>query len=82
MTDIFPEKVNWSRVLDDLKGCGWSVYAVAKAMGKKYDTVQGWREHEPKHADGVALLTLHARECRALCSTANIPENPCTDKTV
>lgn len=61
MTEIHVEPVNWGQVLDELKLAGYSQYFVAKALGRHWNTVEGWREHEPRHADGQALLTLHMR---------------------
>ena len=81
MTEIFQEKEDWGRILDELRESGWSIYAIANALGRKWDTVNGWREHEPKHSDGEALRELHARECES-SSTGNIPVSPYTDKTV
>lgn len=66
MTDVFPVKTNWGEMLDDLKEAGISIYAVAKAMGKSWDTVDGWRQCEPRHCDGEALKTIHAKYCRRL----------------
>lgn len=66
MTEIFQEKTNWAKLLDDLRDAGHSGYAVAKALGRNWDTVQGWRQHEPKHSDGEALKALHAQYCRRI----------------
>lgn len=66
MTEIFAERTDWGALLDDLVGAGFTVYAIAKAMGKSWNTVQGWRIHEPKHCDGEALKALHFRHCRRI----------------
>lgn len=66
MTEVFFEPVDFGKLLDDLEARGWSGYAVAKALGRSWDTVQGWRKHQPRHQDGEALKALHARECRTL----------------
>lgn len=63
MTEIFPTKTNWAKLLDELREAGYSGYYVAKALGRNWDTVQGWREHEPRHCDGEALKALHAKLC-------------------
>jgi hypothetical protein len=64
MTEIFQEKEDWNRILDDLAEAGYSVYRVAQMLGHKWDTVKAWRVGDPKHADGKALLVLHARVCK------------------
>lgn len=66
MTDVYPEKTNWALLLDDLRDAGYTGYAVAKALGRKWDTVQGWRTAEPKHSDGEALKAIHAKYCRRI----------------
>ena len=76
--DIFRRRVDWSCILDSLRDAGWSGYRVANALGRKWDTVQGWRTGEPKHADGEALLILF----REHCSTVNIPYSPDTCERV
>lgn len=63
MTEIYVESENWGRILDELRDAGMSGYAVAKALGRNWDTVQGWRKHEPRHCDGEALKALHAKHC-------------------
>jgi nitrogen regulatory protein PII-like uncharacterized protein len=63
VTEVFLQKTDWGRLLDELRDAGYTGYAVAKAMGRNWDTVQGWREHEPKHSDGEALKALHAKYC-------------------
>lgn len=66
MTDIFPVKANWGQMLDDLKAAGISIYSVAKALGRHWDTVDGWRQSEPRHCDGEALKAIHAKYCRRI----------------
>lgn len=61
MTEVFATPIDFGRLLDELRDAGYSGYAVAKALGKSWDTVQGWREHQPRHADGEALKALHAK---------------------
>jgi hypothetical protein len=62
--DIFQEKQDWGRILDELKAAGVSTYKVAIHLGRDWDTVNGWREHEPRYSDGQALLKLHASHTR------------------
>lgn len=66
MTDVFPQKTNWAQLLDELKDAGVSVYSVAKALGRSWDTVDGWRKSEPRHSDGEALKVIHAKYCRQI----------------
>ena len=66
MTDVFPVKTNWGQMLDDLKEAGISIYSVAKAMGRSWNTVQSWRTVEPRHCDGEALKAIHAKYCRQI----------------
>lgn len=63
---VYQVKTDWGRLLDELRDAGWSGYAVANALGKSWNTVQGWRKSEPKHSDGEALKALHARNARAI----------------
>ena len=66
MTEIFQEKEDWGRILDELRACGVSTYKVALQLGRDWDTVNGWRQHEPRHSDGKALLKLHAMICLSI----------------
>lgn len=63
---IYQVKTNWAQLLDELRDAGFSGYYVAKELGRNWDTVQGWRNHEPKHSDGEALKALHQRHCRTI----------------
>lgn len=69
MTNVYPQKIDWGRILDELRAAGVSTYRVAMLLGKDWDTVNGWRRHEPRHCDGEALLRLHSEACKA--STTN-----------
>lgn len=60
MNAIFVERLDCGKLLDELRDAGYSGYYVANALGRNWNTVQGWREHEPKHSDGEALKALHA----------------------
>lgn len=61
MTEVFADPIDFGRMLDELRDAGYSGYAVAQSLGKSWNTVQGWRRHQPKHSDGEALKALHAR---------------------
>jgi hypothetical protein len=64
--EVYQEKTDWGKILDELRDAGYSGYRVAQALGRSWNTVQGWREHEPKHSDGEALKALHAKLCRRI----------------
>lgn len=59
MTEIFQEKQDFGRLIDELNAAGYSTYWIAQRLGRNWDTVNGWRKHEPKHSDGEALMALH-----------------------
>lgn len=62
---VYPAKVDWVDVLNDLKIAGVSGYRVAALLGMEWSTVQGWLKEgkEPRHSTGQALLELHQRHC-------------------
>lgn len=53
-------RVDWERIIADLRRSGLSVVEVADAVGIPKSTLLGYRnfDAEPKHADGEALLRL------------------------
>lgn len=61
MTYIEPIKTNWEQILEDLRLAKWTTYKVAHALGKKWETVDAWKNgsSEPRHSEGEALLKLH-----------------------
>lgn len=61
MTEVFVAPTDFGLLLDELRDAGYSGYAVAQALGKNWNTVQGWRKSQPRHADGEALKALHAK---------------------
>lgn len=64
MTDIYPHKLNWRQILQDMKDKGCSIYMAAKKLGRPETTVQSWAAgHEPSHSHGAALLQLHTQVC-------------------
>ena len=64
--DIYPPRIDWRRILDDLRDHGCTGYRVAIALGTEWSTVQRWREGaEPRYGYGRALLRLHAQHCGA-----------------
>lgn len=52
------QRVNWFRLLADLKRAGFSHYAVAKDLGIPRETVRDWssRVQEPRHYAGELLI--------------------------
>ena len=68
MTEIFPVKADWTKILAELDAAGYTTYHLSNALGKKYETVKAWKlGGEPRHSDGVAILELHLKVCK--CST-------------
>lgn len=66
------ERVDWAKIIDDFLVRGWTIYAIAKELDQRWEKVNNWRHHEPKHYDGQALLKLHSEECTSsssACST-------------
>ena len=79
MGDINPKKLDWRRILDDIKCRGTSIYQAAKIIGKPETTVQAWHtgKHEPSYSNGAAVLLLHARVCGE-----ELTKNRCTEEVV
>ncbi len=64
MGDINPKRLDWRRIISDLKSRGVSIYQAAKILGKPETTVQSWWVgHEPSHSNGAAVLLLHSKIC-------------------
>ena len=62
--DIYPRKVDWQQILNDMKQAGMAYSAQATALGKEWSTFQRWMEgSELKYGDGTALLRLHMAVC-------------------
>lgn len=52
-------RIDWFRVLDDLRRHGLPNAQVAKRIGVPTTTLLGWKQGaEPKHTDGELLLDL------------------------
>lgn len=58
-----PQRIDWFRILADLRVQGYSLYAVADETGIPRKTLDGYRTHgaEPRHSDGELLLALWER---------------------
>lgn len=69
-------RTDWAQVLDELRAAGYSPYRIAKLLGRKWDTVQAWREGEPKHSDGEALLRLHTEATAGRVLVDGITQTP------
>lgn len=56
-------RIDWFRVLADLRVQGYSLYSVADETGIPRKTLEGYRNHgaEPRHSDGELLLALWER---------------------
>ena len=57
------KRVDWPRIIEDLRRTGLSVEGMSEATGIPRSTLLGYRnlDAEPKHADGEALLNLWRR---------------------
>lgn len=61
---IYPVRIDWKRLFDELRGFGWTPYKVALTLCVDAPTAYGWSKGaEPRHAYGAALLVLHRRVC-------------------
>ena len=64
MGDIYAKRLDWPRILQDLKDKGCSLYKAAKILGRPETTLQSWwKGHEPSHSNGAAILQLHSALC-------------------
>ncbi len=62
--DIYPRKVNWTQIIQDMRHAGMIYSAQATALGKEWSTFQRWMDgSELKYGDGTALLRLHMTVC-------------------
>lgn len=57
------QRVDWWRILDDLRRSGLGFEAVSNGTGIPTATLAGYKnlDVEPKHADGSVLITLWKR---------------------
>lgn len=67
--DIYPPKIDWKLILEDLRDHGCSGYRVAKVLDVQWSSVHYWihcrKPPELDYGIGRALLLLHARYCGA-----------------
>lgn len=60
---IYPARMPWGAMVDDLNAAGCSTSRIATILGVDRATVQGWDKSEPRHSTGEALIELHAQVC-------------------
>lgn len=61
---IYPVRIDWSRLMRELRQFGWTPYKVATTMCADPPTAYAWEQGaEPRHSYGAALLALHAAVC-------------------
>lgn len=54
-----PTRVDWFKIIDDLKRQGVSLYGICAAIGVSPQKLCGYKQgSEPKHGDGEKLLKL------------------------
>ena len=58
-----PHRIDWFRVLTDLRVQGYSLHGVSEVTGIPRTTLIGYKDLdvEPRHSDGEALLALWER---------------------
>jgi len=61
---IYPVKLNWPQIIDDIILTGRSYSDIANLVGVPWSTAQRWRDgSEPMESSGRSLLALHCRCC-------------------
>lgn len=67
MEYVYPAKLPWPTIMDDLKAKGCAYHRQAILIGVPWSTYQRWMagEGEPRHSQGVAILALHTTVCGA-----------------
>lgn len=61
---IYPKKLNWPQIFNDLAEHNVSPYQVSVLIGVKWSTLQRWLvDVEPRYSVGVSILELHSRYC-------------------
>lgn len=78
MGDINAVRLDWPRILQDMKDRGTSIYQAAKILGRPETTVQSWcKGHEPSYSNGAAILLLHSKVCGE-----ELTKNRCNEEVV
>lgn len=61
---VYPVKINWARLMTELRSAGWTPYKVAGTLCADHPTAYAWANgSEPSHSYGAALLRLHQTIC-------------------
>ncbi len=72
---IYPRRVDFQQLIEDIVGTGMSYFGIARAMGVSWSTLQKWRKgSEPRHSTGSALLGLHRQICGTEINQQRITE--------
>lgn len=59
-----PMKVDWARLMRELREAGWTPYKVALTLCADHPTAYSWAQgSEPRHSYGAALMRLHKAIC-------------------
>ena len=58
MTTATEQRVDWFRLLADLKRLGFSLRSLPEHVHIPYETMRDWanKGHEPRHSDGERLI--------------------------
>jgi predicted transcriptional regulator len=76
--DIFRKRLNWRVIIIEIRDYGYSIYEIAKRLGKPESTVRSWMEgHEPSHSHGQAILEFHIK-----CFGEEATKNRCNEESV
>lgn len=61
---VYPLKIHWPTIIDDMRERGISPYRQAKTISCEWSTFQRWKNgSQPLFANGHALLILHSKIC-------------------
>ena len=61
---VYPVRIDWKRLFDELRLFGWTPYKVALTLCVDPPVAYGWAKgNEPRHAYGAALIVLHRHVC-------------------
>lgn len=74
------QKIDWARIMAELKAAGCSRYRVALTLGVADASAKNWcAGGEPRYGLGAALLKLYAEKCNgATPPTKTVSEIPVT----
>jgi len=64
MFDVFPLKIDFSKIIEDIKQSGMNYSQQAVSIGRGFSTLQRWKNGaQPQFTTGHALLILHTKIC-------------------